>query len=377
MFKKNKKTLLLIGCLIAISVQIKAQHTFQVLDRVLFFNGFRSLEEVADEITPLPEGVHRLSTVDITTRLTEEQLNLLSGSIQLDVIVSSACDNFDRLGHVKLILVPKGSDSIRPEGIKSLEIARFITPFMNRHREPSYVPYTFQVNYLQHVFQDKALRENFDFWIELRMFGVPYRAWQQIEGCYQRNCTFYGSISFTTTPTSNQEFESCNVFIPLFTRADFRNYVEGDTDILGQTIRSITFTVPEALTDAQLVLITSNHGANRGGEEYIRRWHFVYLNGEELLRYKPGGLSCEPFRIFNTQPNRIYHGQPWSIEYWEPWNNWCPGDVIPTRIINLGAMPAGEHRFTISVPDAEFINQEGNFPLSLFFQGKTNGMINR
>ncbi|MCL2416448.1 MAG: hypothetical protein FWD02_00745 [Bacteroidales bacterium] len=371
------KKIVLIACLIAISAQIKAEHTFQVFDRVLFFNGFRSLEDVADEITPLPEGFYRLSTADITTRLTEEQLSLLSGSIRLDVVVSPSCDNFDRLGHVKLVLVPKKSDSIRPVGTKSIEIARFITPFMDRHREPSYVPYTFQVNYLQHIFQDKNLRENFDFWLELRLFGVPYRAWQQIEGCYGRNCTFYGSISFTTMPAPNHELETCNVFIPLFTRVGFRNFVEGDTDTLGQTIRSIVFTVPEDLTDAQLVLITSNHGANRGGEEYIRRWHFVYLNGEEILRYRPGGLSCESFRVFNTQFNRIYHAEPLPIEYWEPWNNWCPGDVIPTRIINLGAMLAGKYKFTINVPEAEFVDQQGDFPLSLFFQGKTSGQINR
>jgi len=377
MFKKHKKTLLLVGCMIAVSAQIKAKYTFSVFDKVLFFNGYRTLEDIADEITSLPEGFYRLSTADITTKLTEEQLDLLSGSITLDVIVSPACDNFDRLGHIKLVLVPKGSDSIRPFGTKSIEIARFITPFMDKHRKPDSVPYTFQVNYLQHIFQDQYLRKNFNFWLELRLFGVPYRAWQQIEGCYGRNCTFYGSISFTTTPTPNQELETGNVFIPLFTRAGFRNYVEGDTDTLGQTIRSITFTVPKNLTDAQLVLITSNHGANRGGEEYIRRWHFVYLNGEEILRYKPGGLSCEPFRVFNTQFNRIYHRDPLPLGYWEPWNNWCPGDVIPTRIINLGTMPAGEHRFTISVPDAEFVDQQGNFPLSLFFQGKTSGTINR
>ncbi|MDR1739283.1 MAG: T9SS type A sorting domain-containing protein, partial [Bacteroidales bacterium] len=56
-------------------------------------------------------------------------------------------------------------------------------------------------------------------------------------------------------------------------------------------------------------------------------------------------------------------------------SNWCPGDVIDNRIIKLGALQAGEYKFTIEVPDAVFRNGEGYFPLSLYFQGKTSGVI--
>ena len=376
MFKNHIKLFLLAGCMVTASLQIKSQHVFSVFDTVLFYHGYRTLEELADEIVPLPEGFYRLKTSLITTKLSEKQLNLLSGSIRLDVTVGAACDNFDRIGSVNLAFVPKGSDSIRPAETKQIEIARFITPFMDKNRTPNSVPYTFQVSYLQHIFQDQMLREKYDFWLELEVFGVPYRAHQQIAGCAGRNDVFYGSVSFTTTATSTPTLEAGNVFIPLFMKAGFRNYQEGDTDTIGQTIRSITFTVPDTLTDAQLVLITSNHGANRGGEEYIRRWHHVYLNGIEVLRYLPGRTTCEQFRVFNTQFNRIYHRDPLPFAYWVRWNNWCPGDVIDTRIIRLGATPSGEYRFTIRVPEAVFQDEQGNFPLSLYFQGRTSGFIN-
>jgi hypothetical protein len=155
----------------------------------------------------------------------------------------------------------------------------------------------------------------------------------------------------------------------------FNNYQENATDTLGQTIKNKQFTLPQNLTDAHLVLITSNHGANSGGEEYNRRWHYVYLNQEEILNYKPGRTSCEPFRKYNTQANGIYTTRPRTDEQWQSFSNWCPGDVIDTRVIPLGALPAGEHLFTIEVPDAVFPDKNGNFPLSLYFQGKTEGTL--
>ncbi|RYZ24845.1 MAG: T9SS type A sorting domain-containing protein, partial [Sphingobacteriales bacterium] len=130
-----------------------------------------------------------------------------------------------------------------------------------------------------------------------------------------------------------------------------------------------------ALSDAIFVLITSNHGANANGEEYNRRNHFVYFDGAEVLTYKPGRTSCEPFRKYNTQGNGIYGGSVKSDAAWQSFSNWCPGDVISTRIISLGALTAGDHSFRLEVPDAVFAAGQGYFPISLYLQGKTSGTI--
>lgn len=47
-------------------------------------------------------------------------------------------------------------------------------------------------------------------------------------------------------------------------------------------------------------------------------------------------------------------------------SNWCPGDVIDIRRIEWGTVPAGAHEFVIEVPEAEFVGDDGNFPLSVF-----------
>jgi len=371
---KKKSLLFLAGCLISFSVHLKGQHVLPVFDAVLFYDGYNTLEVLADEIVPLPEGFYRLRTSVITTKLSEEQLNKLAGSIRLDIVLKAACDNYDRLGHVNLAFVPKGSELYDLNNTQRIEIARFVTPFMNKNKQPDTVPYTYQVDYLHHLFQDQKLREQYDFWIELDVFGVPYAANTQVSGCSGRNDTFYGTLWFTATETANILVND-HVFIPMFMKHNMNNYNEGATDTIGKTIKSKVFTVEEDLTDAHLVLITSNHGANTGGEEYNRRWHYVYVNQEEVLRYKPGRTTCEPFRVYNTQSNGIYGPNPRSDASWQSFSNWCPGDVIDTRIINLGALQAGDYLFTINVPDAVFVGQQGNFPLSLYFQGKTNGKI--
>ena len=371
----NKKVrIFLAGCLIMLSAQVKSQHVVPVFDKVLFYDGYNNLEALADKLEPLPEGFFRLRTSVITTKLSEEQLSALSGSIQMDVVVKAACDNYDRLGHINIAFVPKDSVLYDIDKTQRIEIARFVTPFMDKNKRPDTVLYTFRVDNLQHLFQDQALRSKYNFWLELDIFGVPYAANNEIVGCAGRNDVFYGSLSFTTT-TSESTLENDNVFIPLFMKNSFNNYREGATDTIGKTTKSIRFTVEENLTDAHLVLITSNHGANTGGEEYNRRWHYVYLNDAEILRYRPGRNSCEPFRKYNTQLNGIYGYNPRTDYEWQSFSNWCPGDVIDTRIINLGALQAGEYLFRINVPNAVFNEGQGNIPLSLYFQGKTKGIL--
>ena len=370
----KKAVFLLVAPLVLFSARVGGQNVVHVFDKVLFYDGYNTLENLADKMEPLPEGFFRLKTSLITTKLSEEQLNLLSGSIRMDVVIKAACDNYDRIGQVNIAFVSKDSTLYDPNEVQRIEIARFITPFMDKNKRPDTVPYTYQVDYLQHLFQDQKLRAQYNFWIELDVFGVPYAANTQISGCAGRNDVFYGSLSFTATASATA-LENNNVFIPLFMGHNLNNYREGATDTIGKTVKTKLFTIEQDLTDAQWVLITSNHGSNDGGEEYNRRWHYVYLNNEEVLRYRPGRTSCEPFRNYNTQANGIYGYYSRTDAEWQSFSNWCPGDVIDTRIIKLGALSAGEYLFTIRVPTAVFAGNQGDIPMSLYFQGKTDGMI--
>lgn len=334
-----------------------------VLEDITFYDGYA---ETVDE--PIPAGVIRHNNSLVATRLTDELLAKVQTTLKVRVVVGALCDNYDRLGSVNLALVPKGAQTYAPGEVDRIEIARFVTPFMDMNKQPKTVPYEWEASNLVPILKDPDLLAEHDFWFELGIFGVPYAANDEVPGCAGRNDTQLGSLMLYTDST--QEAQDFGVLLPLAISEDFNNYAAGASDKVGTTRKTVSFELPADTQNAQLVLITSNHGANEGGEEYIRREHHVYVDGEQALQYKPGRTSCEPFRKYNTQGNGIYGASPRSDKEWQSFSNWCPGDVIDTRIVPWGAASAGMHEFVIDVPDATFVGGEGNIPFSLYVQAR-------
>ncbi|MCA9649273.1 MAG: hypothetical protein H6712_10990 [Myxococcales bacterium] len=334
-----------------------------LMESVIFYDGYA--ETVRE---PVPEGIIRHRNSLVATRLGDEELDLIQSNLQMQVLIGAMCDNYDRIGSVLLALAPKGAETYDPAAVPRLELARFITPFMNKNKEPDTVPYEWDIDGVAAILTDPELRAQHDLWIELEVFGVPYAANTEVVGCAGRNDVFRGWLALYTD--GSDEPAGWQRLQPLAVEEAFNNYQEGASDSVGLTRKTIEITLDEDAVDAQLVLITSNHGANAGGEEYIRRDHFVYLDGELALQYKPGRESCEPFRMYNTQGNGIYGTSPMTDEEWQSFSNWCPGDVIDTRVIPWGPVDAGTHEFVIDVPDAQFVGGQGDFPFSLYLQAR-------
>jgi hypothetical protein len=83
----------------------------------------------------------------------------------MNIVLTAACDNYDRLAGVNLVLVPKGSTSYtyNQADIKRIEIGRFITPFMNKNISPTQVPYSYQVDNISNILHDTSLASVYDF----------------------------------------------------------------------------------------------------------------------------------------------------------------------------------------------------------------------
>ena len=343
---------------------LQAQVTIPIYDNVLFYDGYAGLVN-----EPTASDVFRLRNDLFTKKLTPTVISQIGSTLTLSISISAACDNYDRIGNISLALVPKNATSYVPADVDRIELGRIITPFMNKNVPPNLVPYTFSVDNVAKILKDTALNSQYDFWMEFELFGVPYAANTQIAGCAGRNDVFYGSLNLLTnvdSTTPNDTFIKSLNF-----RNDLNNYQAGASDAIGSTIRTINFNLPEAVNNAKFYFITSNHGANEGGEEYKRRIHHIYFDSTTPTQtYTPGEPTCEPYRIYNTQGNGIYGPSPQTPAQWQSFSNWCPGAKIPIRTLDVGNLSAGNHFFKISVPFAQFVGQQGYFPISVYLQGE-------
>ena len=361
-----KISLMLCVLLYLPALQAQQIRTIRIYDKALFWDGYAKDTIMKD--TPAI-GVVRFSTSLFTKRIEAEQLDSIGDSLKMKVLIKASCDNYDRIGYVGLAIVPKNQSTYDRTKVKRMEIARFITPFMNKNLKPDTVPYNYDVSNLVQILKDKKINDSFDFWLELSVFGVPYAANTQVAGCAGRKDVFFGTLDLITNDT--EVVSDTNILVaPLMYNFSFNSYQQGASDSLGVNTKTLKFTLVDSLKDAVFHLITSNHGADSAGEEYNRREHYVYFDNQLMLQYKPGFTSCEPYRKYNTQGNGIYGASARTEAQWQSFSNWCPGAYIPIRSIALGNLSKGTHEFKLTVPDALFVKKSGYFPLSLYLQGK-------
>lgn len=363
--------MLLIAATSALAQKAFAQsNTLRIYDTALFYGGYADTSVFTQPSAP---GVIRFKTSLFTKKITDAELAQIGDSLTLNIYARATCDNYDRAAHVVFAFVPKGQAtySTSDTAVKHLEIARFITPFMNKNIQPDTVPYSFQINNVASMLREKSIVNNYDVWMEFSIFGVVQAG--AIAGCTGRRDVYYGTVDLVTNTPAPQE--SNNIIVPVYNQHAFNNYQSGATDSLTTTVKTVTFTLDTTSYNTAIYLITSNHGAGTNGEEYNRRNHFVYLDGTQILQYKPGFTTCEQYRVYNTQANGIYGASAKTDAQWQSFSNWCPGAYIPIRVINVGTLAKGTHTFKIAVPDAVFPAGDGNFPLSLYVQGKTQSTI--
>lgn len=338
---------------------------FTPMENVVFYDGYAQTST-----QPTPPGIIRLDNSRFARKLSATEIANFQNTLSLEVTINALCDNYDRQGGVFFAIVPAGEE-ITSENKKTIEIGRFITPFMNKNVQPNEVSYQYELDHLIGMFKNQTFLQANDIWVEFFLFGVPYAAQTQISGCSGRTDVFQGTITFTSTTDSTVDQE----YLPKAMWSRLRMNKTNDSDTPGTAARLFMFSNDENLVDAKIQLITSAHGAGTNGEEYVRRDHFVYFDDVQILTYKPGGLSCEPFRSLNTQANGIYGNTVKTASWWASWNNWCPGDKIPNRQISLGNVTSGQHVFKVAVPSGQFPNDNDEIVLSAFIYSKDNATL--
>ena len=382
-----KRTLLiftLCASMLSFKAQAQEPYSLTVFNQAVYYGMY---EDMVSE--PIPDGAIRNSNSSYGKKLNDEQIDAIGNTLTMTVTMNPLCDNYDRIGNANLAFVPKNSTSYVYGDVQRIELGRFITPFMDKNvTDPNAVPYEFEIDNVTEILHDPVLRAQYDFWVELEVYGYQGAAVNEIAGCAGRNDVWMGTLTFDSTHDPNLT-RGLNHFIPLSYKFELKNYVQATetnfqgqgTDELGETERTINFTLAEAVPNAKFYIVTSNHGSGTNGEEYARRTHNIYLDGSavanRVLQYRPGGVSCVPYSVYNTQFSCVYNicnldgstePRPDTNVAWN-WNNWCPGNKIPIRVADLGDLSAGDHFFKITVPTAQFNNNDGYFPMSVYVQG--------
>jgi len=386
-----KKYFLIFGL---ISFLTNAQN-ISVFDNVPFYSMYHYLNQgdldseasqnlPPEAFTEIPVGAIRSHAYErdvISRKLTEDEINSLEDNIVINATLFAACDNYDRNAGISIAMVPKGSTSYgwHDINVKRIEIARFVTPFMNKNISPTSVPFSWQINNLSKILKNPILLVSYDFWIEFRVDGYSAAAQTQVAGCTGRNDVFRGKLELVSTNSGSTNSDIHHIE-PIKYRFNFNNYQAGSFDNMTTTYaeKNFTITLNSPINDAKLYLVTSKHGSNSGGEEYTRRFHYLYLNDNLVHTYRPNETpSCEPFRVYNTQANGIYGSSPQTSTWWSSWNNWCPGDKIPTKEISLGNLAAGEHTIRLRLSGSNLFNGgQGNVIFSAYLQGINSALSN-
>ena len=331
------------SCLFGITKQ--AESRLVLFENITFYDPSRPTT-----MEPTPPGVLRLDAMVVSRRITAQELANFGNDMHLKFTHNARCASIDGGNDVVLALVPKGKpDSNENKDIKRLQIARFFNPFTDKNVQPTQMTYKFKVGNLTKIIRNDQFNSKYDFWIEAGMYNGTKDAIGKVAGCDENVYeTFTGSVELI----SNSKYidEAQPYLLPLAPEKGVTHITPltaGLTDEIGVARRTFAFELDRPVKNAAIYLTVSSHGADQpGGEEYNRRWHYLYFDGQEIKRILPGEPSCEPYRHYNTLANGIY-----LLPTFLTPRTWCPGAATHARKLDLGNLAPGKHSFVIDVKD--------------------------
>ncbi|WP_169304389.1 peptide-N-glycosidase F-related protein [Pedobacter frigoris] len=311
--------------------------TVNVISNGVFYDIYADKSKIVKR-TSEQEGLVRISNEQIIRKITDDARGYLTYDLMLTVTLNPLCDNYDRIGSIKMVTVDAGKPYNDPSAVTQ-EIFRFTTPFMNKNKQPDHVIFKTDISQLSTVMKDKTK----DIWIQAGIGGTTSAGQRQVEHCQDSFETSMLTVDIVSSVSRKKTKQS---YLPV---VNFYEMKDGTTD--SGNAKNFEFEITEKHKQHDLYFITSAHGAARGGEEYTTREHVLYVDGKEVKRFTQN-LDCTPYAQYNTQNNGIYRG--YSFERNK--RSWCPGAAVPVHAIQLPALKKGKHTFKVDVPEANLKN---------------------
>lgn len=340
---KQKNTTLGKEITTALSKLTEKTVTINVLKNVDFYDGYA--QKVAH---PVAKGVTRISNAEYLYQLSQAEIDKIGKTLKVKITIKSGCDNYDRIGHVTLVVMPKG-EQFNLEKAEQFELLRIMTPFMYRTRQPDHIPYEAQIDQMVSTIKQAGK----DVYLLTEVFGTTGAGQREVIGCDGSLLTFNVSVDLISDKTKDLPIQKGISLLSYYS-------LDGKDKTAGKNSKQVSFELPDDTKTTVLYVISSGHGAAEGGEEYNWREHIVDLDAKEYARLEMS-QNCAPFEMYNTQPNGIYFG-----DISKERRSWCPGGPVPTRIINLGPLAKGKHTLKISIPEAEFEKTDSKYYVSAY-----------
>lgn len=302
--------------------------------------------------------------------------------VKVKMTLKSAGDTWDKSGSLYVITepdkvdihdvakgnvdFPKAASFEGYPGIKkalnytpALEILRFMTPFgvgyysdeeahpRMRYNRPVSVP-----NWAEEVVWEEDVSQLASELTGEILIGVWIDTWTA-EGY-----TIDVSLEYSGRPLASKKV------IPLVNTVYYAG--QKHPDLFAHRDLKTDFDLPEDAKNVSLHYITTGHGGNSGGDEFIKLSNKVSFNGEKVIDFIPWRNDCAAFRRFNpssgvwTQKDTAYaYNREGKREYKEieerlassdlSRSNWCPGSKVSPKVVRLGNLEKGDHSLNISI----------------------------
>ena len=117
---------------------------------------------------------------------------------------------------------------------------------------------------------------------------------------------------------------------------------------------TVTFYVPEGISNLRLRYISTGHGGWDTGDEFVPKENTIIIDGKVCFKHTPWRSDCGTYRAFNPASGNFWNGIS-SSDYSR--SGWCPGTATQPVYFNIGNLKPGKHTITVAIPQGA---REGN-----------------
>lgn len=343
------------------------------------------------KLEPDAKGTIRLSGGRVLLKKVSIPNFDLNTKVTAKVILASAGDRWDKSG--SLFVLPKEKvtniltiakkeakfpqiknkknptvGAIAAQNYKpAVELLRFMTPFgvgaysdsiTFRHRKPVYIPHWEKdVRWEEEITQLISTIEG-EVWI-----GVWIDTWTKEGYVIDVKLEFDESKII-------QDLQPKTEVISLVNAVPYVGEIKGPSIFAHKDMKT-SFTLPEGAKNVRLYYTTTGHGGHSGGDEFVKQENILKVDGESVFKFTPWRDDCAQFRRFNPGTGVWLIKDTAQYIDWKTWkykqkvieerlgssdlsrSNWCPGSKVSPVVVPLNNIKAGQHSFTISIPNAQ------------------------